>query len=77
MSIKRRVEKLEKRFNKNGTLWAVFTIPYNESAANFEKAKTNLLKDYLSKGQPIPTHAVFVQNAGSEQEGFYTSFLLD
>lgn len=77
MSIKRRVEKLEQRFNKNGTLWAVFTIQYNENADNFEKAKTTLLKNYLSKGQPMPTHVVFVQNAGNEQEGFYTSFLLD
>ena len=77
MSIKRRVEKLEQRFNKRGTLWAVFTIHYYENADNLEKVRTNLLKNYLSKDQPIPTHVVFVQNANSHQEGFHTSFLLD
>lgn len=72
-----RVQRLEKKFNKNGKLSAIFIIRYYDDAAVQEKVKTAMLDDYLAKGHPSPNDRVFIQDAGSLEEGFSSFFMHD
>lgn len=42
MKLNTRIQKLEKKYNKNGKLWALFSIHYYENAADREKAQSLL-----------------------------------
>ena len=70
-----RVQKLEKKFNKNEKLSAIFIMRYYDDAAVHEKVKTAMLDDYLAKGHPLPHDRIFIQDAGSREEGF-SSFMM-
>jgi hypothetical protein len=76
MSLKKRLNKLERKLHQEGDLWVIFLIRYYENPEETERVKGHLLKHYLSNGNSLPTHQVFIQDAGSCQEGFHTSFLV-
>lgn len=66
---------LAKKWKKN-TEVEIDTGRYYENPEEQEQVKAHLLKQYLSNGNPLPAHQVFIQDAGSRQEGFHNSFLM-
>ena len=76
MNLKKRLDKLEWKLHPKGELGAIFLIRYYENSEETERVKVHLLKKYLSNCNSQPTHQVFIQDAGSCQEGFCNSFLM-
>lgn len=78
MKFTARLQKLEKRLNKNSKLWALFIIRYYDNDMDRKKAQTVIIADYLSEGNPEPDYKVFIQDAGSAlKEGFLRFFWSD
>jgi hypothetical protein len=79
MKITSRIKRLEKKLLGNQELWAVFTIGYYEDSHEKDLAEKCLLSEYLSKGNPRPSHCVFTNDMPGptkqdQHEGFLYSF---
>jgi hypothetical protein len=65
MKAHNRLERMEKRMIGDDELWAVFSIGYYECPNTKKKAEDRLLTEYLSKGNPFPTHRLFLREVPS------------
>jgi hypothetical protein len=78
MKIHARLEKLEKKVIGDDELWAVFLIGYYECSKAKKKAEDRLVAEYLNKGNPSPTHRLFIRSIPSTsltiEEKFLYSF---
>lgn len=62
MKITSRIKKLEKKLLGNQELWAIFTIGYYADPHERDLAEKRLLSEYLSHGNPRPSHCVFTND---------------
>jgi hypothetical protein len=60
MNICSRIKKLETKLIGNQEHWAHFSIGYYENPCEMERTQQRLVREYTAKGNPCPTHCVFI-----------------
>ena len=79
MKLSPRIKRLERKLLGNQEIWAVFKIGYYEDPCKEELTKNRLKSDYLSQGNPQPTHFLFIKEMpgltkNAQEEVFLYSF---
>jgi hypothetical protein len=74
MKLLTRLQKLENKFDKTTKHSAIFIMRYYDDSSDQERVKSAILNEHLMAGYPMPHLLVFIQDAGSQKEGFCSFF---
>jgi len=75
MHITARIRKLEKKLLANTPIWGVFTIGFYDNVIEQQQAQERLVNEYVGKGNPSPSHRIFINEIPSPKVKCVESFL--